>query len=226
MSARGDVAPSTLGVELLDYGVEVEYLDGRATVYRGVPEAVTDSVITGPGKETHVLVTDPTETEGVMLYVNDLKTHDDILESSGAGRIILDDGESEEVFPGVTVSVAGHRTTVEADTDVARGRVFVFAEDDWTEQSYEIRNDEAERDEWAEDDAEETDESERENGETVDEDAIAAAVEGASTDDQTPPASDDAVGRGPTGDRNASRSGDAIDDGAGADGTDPGRDAR
>ena len=195
MSARSDVAPSTLGVELLDYGVEVEYLDGRATVYRGVPEAVTDSVTTGPGKETHILVTDPTETEGVMLYVNDLKTHDDILESSGAGRIVLDNGESEEVFPGVTVSVADHRTTVEADTDVARGRVFVFAEDDWTEQSYEILNARDERDEWAED-AEQADEGTDESRVSVDEDALAAAVEDSSTGDQKPSTSDDAVDDG------------------------------
>ena len=198
MSARGDVAPSTLGVELLDYGVAVEYLDGRTTVYRGVPEAVTDSVTTGPGKETHILVTDPTETEGVMLYVNDRKTHDDILESSGAGRIILADGESEEVFPGVTVSVAGYRTTVKADTDVARGRVFVFAEDDWTEQSYEIRNAPDERDEWAED-AAEADASEGENGISVDEDAVAAAVEDTSRDHQRQSASDDAVDDGASG---------------------------
>lgn len=176
MSAHGDVAPSTLGVELLDYGVEVEYLDGRTTVYRGVPEAVTDSVTTGPGKETHVLVTDPTETEGVMLYVNDLKTHDDILESSGAGRIVLGDGETEEVFPGVTVSREGHRTTVEADTDVARGRVFVFAEDDWTEQSYEIINETAERDEWGEGDADDADGDGDESGPSVDESVLAAAV--------------------------------------------------
>ena len=198
MSVRGDVAPSTLGVELLDYGVEVEYLDGRTTVYRGVPEAVTDSVTTSPGKETHILVTDPTETEGVMLYVNDLKTHDDILESSGAGRIVLDDGESEEVFPGVSVSVAGHRTTVEADTDVARGRVFVFAEDDWNERSYEILNDRDERDEWAED-AERADEGTDESGISVDEDALAAAVEDASTGDQKPSASDDGAGEGESG---------------------------
>ena len=151
MSAHGDVAPSTLGVKLVDYGVEVEYLDGRTTVYRGVPEAVTNSVTTGPGKETHVLVTDPTETEGVMLYVNDLKTHDSILESSGVGRVILAEDESEEVFPGVTVSrAAGFRTRVEADPEVARGRVFVFVEDDWEEHSYEIvRESDAERrDEW------------------------------------------------------------------------------
>ncbi|WP_101297647.1 DUF5796 family protein [Halegenticoccus soli] len=139
MSARNDVAPSTLGVELLEYGVQVEYLDGRRTVYRGVPEKVNGTLTTRPGKETHVLVTDPTETEGVMVYVNDLKTHDEILEDTGVGRIILRQGEAEELFPGVTVRrVGGERNEVEADPEVARGRVFVFVEDDWGEESFEF----------------------------------------------------------------------------------------
>ena len=139
MSARSDIAPSTLGVELLDHGVEVEYLDGRTTLYRGVPEKVTGSLRTAPGKETHVLVLDPTETEGVMVYVNDRKTHDDILESSGVGRIVLDRDEEEAIFPGVTVRTSdGMRVEVEADPEVARGRVFVFVEDEWEEQSYEL----------------------------------------------------------------------------------------
>lgn len=139
MSMRTDVAPSTLGVTLKDHGVEVEYLDGRTTLYRGVPEAVSGPLRTGPGKETHVLVTDPTETEGVMMYVNDRKTHEDILEATGVGRVLLDAEEEEELFPGVTVrELSGYRTEVEADPEVARGRVFVFVEDDWSEASYEI----------------------------------------------------------------------------------------
>ncbi|MUV56755.1 hypothetical protein SAMN04487947_1725 [Halogeometricum rufum] len=139
MSARNDVPPSTLGVELLDHGVQVEYTDGRTTLYHGVPEAVTGTLTTRPATETHVLVTDPTETEGVMIYVNDLKTHDDILESSGVGRVILEPDEEEELFPGVTVRrTEGMRTEVEADPEVARGRVFVFEEDDWGESSYEF----------------------------------------------------------------------------------------
>jgi hypothetical protein len=144
MSARSDIAPSTLGVELQESGVEVEYLDGRTTFYRGVPQAVSGTLTTKPGKEVHVLVTDPTETEGVMLYVNDLKTHDDILESTGVGRIILGKEETEEVFPGVTVHrTGGQRCEIEADPDVARGRVFCFVEDDWGEDSYEFVNDES-----------------------------------------------------------------------------------
>ncbi len=139
----GDIPPSTIGVDLLDHGVEVEYLDGRTTLYRGVPRKVTESLTTPPGKETHVLVTNPDETQGVMMYVNDLNTHEDILESSGVGRIVLDVGESEELFPGVTVTrKEGFRNEVTADPSVARGRVFCFVEDEHGEAAYEFVSDE------------------------------------------------------------------------------------
>ena len=136
MSARNNVSPSTLGVELAEEGVYVEYLDGREVLYHGVPEKVEGSVRAPPGKQVQVLVTDPTETEGVMMYVNDYNTHDDILETTGVGRIYVDD--ETELFPGVTASKDGHAVVVEADPEVARGRVFVFAEDELSEHSYEI----------------------------------------------------------------------------------------
>lgn len=143
MSNRNDVPPGTVGVDLVEQGVVVEYTDGRTTLYRDPPTVETGTLRTGPGKECHVLVTDPTETEGVMCYVNDLKTHDDILESTGVGRVVLDEGDAEELFPGVTVRrIGGNRTEVEADPEVARGRVFVFVEDDWGEESFELANDE------------------------------------------------------------------------------------
>jgi hypothetical protein len=89
----------------------------------------------------HLLVTDPTETEGVMMYINDRDTHDDILESTGVGRVLLDQEESEELFPGVAVRRAGvERFEIDADPEAARGRVFVFAEDEWGETSYELIN--------------------------------------------------------------------------------------
>lgn len=139
MAVHNDVPPRTLGVELRPEGVVVTYADGRTTIYRGVPEKESGSLKTAPGKETHILVTDPTETEGVLLYVNDLKTADEILEDTGVGRILLDEGDHEDVFPGVTVRRSdGLRTVVEADPEEARGRVFVFVEDDWGEASYEF----------------------------------------------------------------------------------------
>lgn len=136
--SRSDVPPTSIGIDLREEGVVVEYLDGRTTLYRGVPDTVEGSVTAGPGKETHVLVTDPTETEGVMTYVNDYNTDDEILEESGVGRVMVDDGGRDEVFPGVIVGRKGQRNEVIADPETAGGRVFVFIEDGWTERSYEI----------------------------------------------------------------------------------------
>jgi len=138
MSARNDVPPDTLGVELTENGVAVEYLDGREAFYRGVPRTVEGSVRTGPGKEVHVLVTDATETQGVLVYVNDLNTHDDILEETGVGRVLVDEGDEESLFPGVVAEVDSHRVEVEADVSAVDGRVFVFEEDELDERSYEI----------------------------------------------------------------------------------------
>jgi hypothetical protein len=138
MSARNDVPPDTLGVELTEDGVAVEYLDGREVFYRGVPTAIEDRVRAAPGKDVHVLVTDQTETQGIMLYINDLNTHDDILEETGVGRVMVEDGEEETLFQGVTASAKAHRIEIEADLSVVDGRVFVFAEDEMGERSYEI----------------------------------------------------------------------------------------
>lgn len=137
MSARNDVAPGTVGVELTDDGIVVEYLDGREVFYHGPPAKTEDSIRCRPGKDVQVLVTDPTETEGVLVYVNDLRTHDEILKDSGVGRVILESGE-EELFPGVTARVEGYAVEVTADPEVAGGRVFVFEEDARGERSYEL----------------------------------------------------------------------------------------
>jgi hypothetical protein len=138
MSLRNDIAPDSLPVRLQPEGVEVEYHDGRSVFYHGVPEKATGSVTAPPGKDVHVLVTDPTETEGVIVYVNDRKTADEILEDSGVGRVVLEAGEETAVFPGVDARVDSYRVTIEADPEAARGRVFVFAEDGLGEQSWEI----------------------------------------------------------------------------------------
>ncbi|KYH25375.1 hypothetical protein HAPAU_20450 [Halalkalicoccus paucihalophilus] len=138
MSQRSNVSPSTLGIELQESGIAVTYTDGREVFYHGIPETVSETLRTPPGKEVHILVTDPTETEGVMMYVNDLKTHDEVLESTGVGRVLVGPDEREEVFPGVEVRTESHRVFVDADPEIARGRVFVFAEDDMSEHSYEM----------------------------------------------------------------------------------------
>lgn len=138
MSTKRDVAPSTLAVRLEEGGVVVEYLDGREVFYHGVPEPVTETLRTKPGKDVHVLVTDESGTEGVLVYVDDRKTADDIIEESGVGRVLLADGEREEAFPGVVVERDGHYHEVAADPAVVDGRVFVFVEDQFGEESYEL----------------------------------------------------------------------------------------
>ena len=138
MSMRSDVSPDTLGIELRPEGIVVTYTDGRDVFYGGVPEKVEGTLTTAPGKQVHVLVTDPTETEGVMVYVNDLSTHDAILESTGVGRVVVDSGEETSLFPGVTVHNVAPRLAVEADPETARGRVFIFEEDELGERSFEV----------------------------------------------------------------------------------------
>lgn len=137
MSHRNDVAPGTLGVEVTDGTVAVEYLDGRRVTYSVPAETVTDSVRCAPGKDVHVLVTDGDAAEGVLVYVNDRKTHDDILEGSGVGRVLLGPGESTELFPGVRAEVDGHAVVVES-AGAVEGRVFVFEEDEFGERAYEL----------------------------------------------------------------------------------------
>jgi hypothetical protein len=138
MAERSDIAPETLQVRLDPEGVEVEYIDGRSVFYHGVPEKRDGSLLSPPGRDVHVLVTSPDGTEGVMVYVNDRRTHDDILESTGVGRVILERGEETSLFPGVEVENRGYRVEVTADPEAAGGRVFVFAEDETGEAAYEL----------------------------------------------------------------------------------------
>jgi len=137
MSHRNDVAPGTLGVEVQDGSVAVDYLDGRTVTYAGPLREVEGALRCKPGKDVHVLVTDDEETEGVLVYVNDRKTHDDILDGSGVGRVLLESGEETELFPGVEVRVDGHAVVVEA-APALDGRVFVFEEDELGERAFEI----------------------------------------------------------------------------------------
>lgn len=138
MSTRSNVAPSTLEVELVDGGIVVRYLDGREAFYHGPPERVEETVTTPPGKDVHVLVTDPDGIEGAMTYVNDRDTHDDILADTGVGRVILGDDDSVELFPGVTARAQAYSVRVEANLEAVDGRVFVFAEDEFGERAYEL----------------------------------------------------------------------------------------
>jgi hypothetical protein len=138
MEPRSDVPPDTLPVEMTPDGVEVTYQDGRRVFYHGVPTKVTGDLTTAPGKDVHVLVTDAGHRQGVLVYVNERKTEDDILEDSGVGRVLLGRDEETTVFPGVTVRNRQLRVEVETDFDVVDGRVFVFEEDEMGERSFEL----------------------------------------------------------------------------------------
>jgi hypothetical protein len=138
MTERSDIAPQTLRIGLEPEGVEVEYADGRSVFYHGVPEKREGSVVCPPGRDVHVLVTAPDGTEGVVMYVNDRSTHDEILESTGVGRVLLDREEETALFPGVEAANHGYRIEVTADPSIVEGRVFVFAEDQRGETSYEL----------------------------------------------------------------------------------------
>lgn len=138
MSLRSEVPPATLDVSLAEEGIYVEYLDGRRVFFNGVPEKVHGTLRTRPGKDVQVLVTDPSGTEGVLTYVNERNTEADILESSGVGRVMLDKGETDELFPGVSVTLDGYAVEVTADPEEAGGRVFVFEEDELGERKFEL----------------------------------------------------------------------------------------
>jgi hypothetical protein len=74
----------------------------------------------------------------VLTYVNDRATHDEVLESTGVGRVLLADGESEELFPGVVVRAEELRVVVEVEFGPVDGRVFVFEENELGERAREI----------------------------------------------------------------------------------------
>lgn len=138
MGIRSEISPDTLQIALEPEGIRVEYTDDRSVFYHGVPEKTSGSVLAPPGAQVHVLITDPTETEGAMIYVNDRKTADEILRGTGVGRVLVEKDEETSIFPGVTVRRSGYRIEVASDPEIARGRVFVFAEDERSERSWEI----------------------------------------------------------------------------------------
>lgn len=138
MRARSDVPPSTLSVDLREGGVAVEYSDGREVFYHGVPDRATTPLRTAREVDVHVLVTDASGTAGVLTYVNDRRTHDDVLESTGVGRVLLADGEREQLFPGIEVQAVGRAVEVDVDFAPVDGRVFVFEENELGERSREL----------------------------------------------------------------------------------------
>jgi len=55
--------------------------------YHGPPDPVDSAITTPPGKEVHVLVTDPDGINGVMTYVNDRNTLTTISSSRPASAV-------------------------------------------------------------------------------------------------------------------------------------------
>ena len=138
MPTRSEIAPDTLSVELAEGGIEVEYADERTVFYHGVPTAVERAVKTAPAKDVHVLVTDESESHGILVYVDERKTEDEILDDTGVGRVLLSDGEETTIFPGVTARETQMRVGIEYDPTDVDGRVFVFEEDEMGERSFEL----------------------------------------------------------------------------------------
>lgn len=141
MSYRSAVPPSTLSVRILEDAIEVVYHDGRRVRYENEPTTVTGSVRTRPGTIVQVLVVDTEADEGAITYVNDRDSHDDILEKTGVGRLIVEPGDTKGIFQGVTAHGDGHAVEVRLEDEVDE-RVFVFAEDDRGEAAYELIPDE------------------------------------------------------------------------------------
>ncbi len=138
MAARSNVSPVPLQLEARDPGIAVRYLDGRLVEY-ATPIADADHEVgANITYAIHVLVTDESETEGVMVYLNDYDTSDDVLESTGVGRILLEEGESASVYPGVTASRSGDRIDVGADAAAVAGSVLVFVENQLEERAYRL----------------------------------------------------------------------------------------
>lgn len=138
MVTHSEVAPDTLSVRLVDGGIAVEYIDDREVFYHGVPESTDPPYLTTPGKDIHVLVTDETETSGILVYIDERTTESDILESSGVGRVLLDKGERRTLFAGVEATRNDLRYEIDIHEDAVDGRVFVFEEDQFAEASYEL----------------------------------------------------------------------------------------
>ncbi len=138
MQPRTNVSPVQLPVDIGTDDVTIEYLDRRLVSYRAPVVERDEPVHAVHTYELHVLVTDATGEAGYMTYVNDLDTTDDILESTGVGRVILDADESVSLHPGVTASREGETITIQLTTSDLDSRVYVFVEHQLDERAYRL----------------------------------------------------------------------------------------
>lgn len=132
------VSPATLTVDISKEGIAVRYLDGRRTVYPADAEPTVPPLRTGPGRLVQLLLVEPDETSGVLVYINDRDTAGEILEESGVGRINLKPGDEAGVLPGVSVEMDQQHAVIDVDHAAIDGRLFVFSEGMLDTRSYEL----------------------------------------------------------------------------------------
>lgn len=130
MQHRSNVSPVPLTVERSAEAVRVHYLDDRVVTYRGPFEERDGELAANRSFEVHVLVIDPESGDGIMTYVNDYDTTDPILESTGVGRVLIEDGQHEAIYPGITATLAGETVRVTVDETAADMWVYGFVEND------------------------------------------------------------------------------------------------
>lgn len=138
MASRSNISPATLPVEWTEAGIEVTYLDGRRVTYRAPPEATTEAVRAPASSQAHVLIADRDSGSGTVVYVNDHKTADEILQDSGVGRVLVAAGDVATVAPGV--DAIGYREAVEIGLEGPTDRdVYVFVENQLRERAYQLQ---------------------------------------------------------------------------------------
>lgn len=138
MAVYSDVSPATLPVDVDEEGVHVTYLDGRRVTYRASPKQRVETVDVPAWSHVHLLIVDADQSHGRMVYINDRHTDDEILESTGVGRVILAEERVAALGSGIDVKQVGERIHATVSTPVDHRLVFVFVEDQFQEHAYEV----------------------------------------------------------------------------------------
>lgn len=138
MSPLGNVSPASLPVHAGDEGIEITYLDDRRVTYRATPESTQSPVRVQERSQVHVLIVGPDGDAGRLVSINDRKTSNNILERTGVGRVLLDDGGEATLAPGVDVHRSGEELIVHVSPVVGERRILVFVDTQRHEHAYEV----------------------------------------------------------------------------------------
>ena len=130
MQHRSNVSPVPLTVERSTEAVSLQYLDDRVVTYRGPFDEHQSDLTANRSFDVHILVIDPDTGDGIMTYINDYDTSDAILESTGVGRVLIDDGQREVIYPGITATLEGEAINVSIDSSTDDVWVYAFVEND------------------------------------------------------------------------------------------------